>query len=148
LETDNNRAAEAGAANKNLGRLVAIYGISAAYQQRAVFVAVLSFVFFVAMMIGYYIREYVGYFLLASAFLVLYLVMMFSWFWHRKNVVEVFENGFRYRKDDVSWDQIESISDDLRITTKNARTIALPRALEDFEDLIAKIGSRSKHPTD
>jgi len=124
---------------QNLGKLVAIHAISAAYQQRAVFVAVLSFVFFVAMMFGYYIRENVGYFILASAFLVLYIVMMFSWFWQRKNVVEVFENGLRYKENDVSWLQIESISDDAKIVTKDGREIALPATLGGVDELTARI---------
>src|SRR5437773_12397915 len=40
--------------------------------QRAVFIAVLSFLFFLAMMIVFYIRQSMLYFLLATAFLIVY----------------------------------------------------------------------------
>jgi hypothetical protein len=131
-----------------LGRLVAIYAISAAYQQRAVFVSVLSFVFFVAMMIGFYVRENIGYFILASAFMVLYMVMMFSWLWARRNVVEVFEGGFKYRSNDVSWDQIDNISDDAKVLLKDGGTISLPEALEGSRQLIASIRGHLSGSTD
>ena len=128
--------------NKNLGKLVAVYAISPAYQQRAIFIAVLSFVFFLAMMIGYYVRDYLGYFLLASAFLVIYLVMMFSWFWQRKNAVEVFEHGFRYKNVEAGWDQIETVSVDgtIELTGWN-KQIAIPRSIDRFDDLIRTLQS-------
>ena len=46
--------------------------------QRAVFIAVLSFLFFLAMMFAYYIRQSALYFLLATAFLIVYLITMVS----------------------------------------------------------------------
>jgi len=46
--------------------------------QRAVFIAVLSFLFFLTMMFAYYIRQSGLYFLLATAFLIIYLVTMVS----------------------------------------------------------------------
>ncbi len=49
-----------------------------AQTQRAAFIAVLSFLFFLAMMFAYYIRQSMLYFLLATAFLIIYFVMMFS----------------------------------------------------------------------
>jgi len=49
-----------------------------AQAQRAAFVAVLSFLFFLAMMFAYYIRQSMLYFLLATAFLIVYLVTMIS----------------------------------------------------------------------
>jgi hypothetical protein len=51
---------------------------SPAQLQRAVFIAVLSFLFFLAMMFTYYIRQSALYFLLASAFLIVYLITMIS----------------------------------------------------------------------
>lgn len=46
--------------------------------QRAIFIAVLSFLFFLAMMFAYYIRGSALYFLLATAFLFVYIVTMIS----------------------------------------------------------------------
>jgi len=130
---------------KQLGKLVAVYGISAAHQQRAVFIAVLSFVFFLAMMIGYYVREYIGYFLLASAFLFIYLVMMFSWFWQRKQLVEIFEKGLRYKGNDVTWNEIESVSEDGKLTlTGFKREVVIPRSMGGFDELIGTLRRSQK----
>ena len=49
-----------------------------AQMQRAVFIAVLSFLFFLTMMFAYYIRQSPLYFLLATAFLIIYLITMVS----------------------------------------------------------------------
>lgn len=46
--------------------------------QRAVFIAVLSFLFFLAMMFAFYIRQSALYFLLATAFLIIYIITMIS----------------------------------------------------------------------
>lgn len=52
--------------------------------QRAVFIAVLSFLFFLAMMIAFYIRQSMLYFLLASAFLIVYIFTMIAFLRLRK----------------------------------------------------------------
>lgn len=49
-------------------------------KQRAAFVAVLSFLFFLSMMFAYYIRQSLLYFLLATAFLIVYVITMISLF--------------------------------------------------------------------
>jgi hypothetical protein len=46
--------------------------------QRAVFIGVLSFLFFLGMMFAFLIRQSLLYFLLATAFLIIYLITMFS----------------------------------------------------------------------
>jgi len=50
----------------------------AARVQRAVFIAVLSFLFFLAMMSAFYVRQSILYFLLATAFLIVYIITMIS----------------------------------------------------------------------
>ena len=50
----------------------------AAKVQRAVFIAVLSFLFFLATMVAFYVRQSMLYFLLATAFLIIYIFTMFS----------------------------------------------------------------------
>jgi hypothetical protein len=52
--------------------------IPPAQMQRAVFIVVLSFLFFLAMMAMFYVRQSLLYFLLASAFLIIYIVTMIS----------------------------------------------------------------------
>ncbi len=54
--------------------------VSPANFQRAVFIAVLSFLFFLATMLLYYVRQSMLYFLLATAFLIVYVVTMVSLF--------------------------------------------------------------------
>jgi len=54
--------------------------VSAVQLQRASFVAVLSFLFFLAMMFAYYTRQSALYFLLATAFLIVYIITMVSIF--------------------------------------------------------------------
>jgi len=74
--------------NADIGRLISVHPIAPIYVQRAVFIAVLSFLFFAAMMLAFYVRQSFGYFLLATGFLFVYLVTMSSWFTMRKKVVE------------------------------------------------------------
>jgi len=57
---------------------------SPAQMQRATFIAVLSFLFFLAMMFAFYIRQSMLYFLLATGFLIVYLVTMVSFVRLRK----------------------------------------------------------------
>ena len=111
--------------------------------QRAVFIAVLSFVFFLAMMIAYYIRAQIGYFLLATAFLLIYVVMMISWVMQRRSVVEVFENGLRYKKAELAWADIMSVSDEGIITPRSGVAVALPRAIDNLEGLVNLIRQRA-----
>ena len=66
--------------------------------------AVLSFLFFLAMMFAFYIRQSLLYFLLATAFLVVYLVTMFSLFSMKRTSVRIFESGLEYRKYRLLWD--------------------------------------------
>lgn len=83
---------------KSLGRLTAVHGLAAAQLQRAVFIAVLSFIFFLAMLLVFYARQNILYFLLSTAFLIVYLLTMFSWVMQRRHVVQVYENGIAYKK--------------------------------------------------
>jgi hypothetical protein len=94
----------------DLGRLETVYGISPAFMQRAAMVAVLSFVFFIAMMVAFYIRQNIGYFLLATAFLLVQLLTLFGWLVQRRAEFRIYENGFAYKKQACSWDEIESMT--------------------------------------
>ena len=132
--------------NKPLGKLVAVYALAPEHIQRAVFIAVLSFVFFLAMMIVFYIRQNVLYFLLASAFLVVYIFTLFSWIVQRRSVVKVHQNGINYKKRSALWSEIESV-DDVRetggVNVRNEKPISLPRTLYQFDSLIATIRRRT-----
>lgn len=125
--------------SKSLGKLIAVHPIAPAIVQRAVFIAALSFLFFLAMMFAFYIRQNILYFLLASAFLVLYLVMMFALLMQRRSTVEVCENGFRTKKQSVGWADVTSISDDGLVELSSGKNIALARSLVEFERLLATL---------
>jgi cell division protein FtsW (lipid II flippase) len=121
-----------------LGRLTATYVIGAAYVQRAVFTAVLTFMFFLAMIFAAYIRPHILYFFLATAFLIVYLITMFSFVMQRKANVEVYENGLKYRKNVVLWSEINDVSDKGEVSIDKKR-IALPQTISDLAGLVANI---------
>ncbi len=133
--------------HKPLGKLVAVHAVAPEHIQRAVFIAVLSFVFFLAMMIVFYIRENVLYFLLASAFLVIYIVTLFSWFVQRRSVVKVHENGINYKKRSALWTEIESVDDGGEISVRNGNPILIPKSIYDFANLIDSIRQKKENLT-
>ena len=126
---------------KELGRLVAVYGASPQALQRAVIVAVLSFLFFLAMMLMFYVRQSFLYFLLATAFLIVYLVMMFSLFSLKRAGVRVFEHGLEYRKHMLAWDEISNViaGDEVALETTSGSVILIPSSLEGRDALVRQI---------
>lgn len=130
--------------SQNLGRLVAIHGIAPAYLQRAVFVVVLSFMFFLAMMFAYYVRQSLVYFLLSSAFLIIYILTMISWILQRRSVIEVFENGFRHKNRSISWPEISGVDENGTVGIDGGKPITIPKSITDFEGFIKLIRSRSR----
>lgn len=126
---------------KQLGKLVAVHVLAPEHIQRAVFIAVLSFVFFLAMMVTFYLRENLLYFLLASAFLVVYVITLLSWIVQRRSVVKVHERGIAFKKSSAAWDEISSADDHGAVTLINQKQIILPRGLADLDGVIRIIRS-------
>ena len=128
---------------KQLGRLVTIFGVQPAYMQRAVFVVILSFVFFLAMMFTFYWRQGFVYFLLASAFLLVYIVTLSSWLMQRRNIVKIYENGIEYRKFSCLWEEIETIAPGeprgLVIKTKSGEKFTIPETIADLDQIIRHV---------
>jgi hypothetical protein len=136
---------------KKLGALVSIYGIAPASLQRAAIVAVVSFVFFLLMLIVFSVRQNVGYFLLATAFLIVQLFTLFGFFSAKRIVFKQFVNGFTYKKHVCRWDEIESI--DMREESKliggtkinceikkiNGEKIVLTEAIFGIESIVEKV---------
>lgn len=137
--------------NLKLGKLVSIHGIAPAFLQRAVIVAVLSFVFFLAMLLAFYASQKLGYFLLSTAFLIVYIVTMFSWVMMRKNVLKIYENGLNYKNFTARWDEIKPLElkvtsrtlgnekIECKITKKTGEQIVLSETIHDINDVIEKI---------
>jgi hypothetical protein len=129
--------------NKNLGKLIGAYGISPACLQRAAFISILSFVFFLAMMAGFYLRQNIVYFLLATAFLLVYLFTMFSWVLQRKTELRIFESGFSFKKNSVRWDAIKEVDRDGVVNTTDGKKLTIPRSIRDFDILLNVIQTKA-----
>ncbi len=127
---------------QKLGRLVSSHSTSPAYLQRAAIVAVVSFVFFLAMLAAFYIRRQVGYFVLSSGFLVVYVFTLIGWLMQKRNLVRVHENGIQYRKFHAAWDEIASVTanaDGLEIAKiKNERTSIRP-SVTGYEQVVQAV---------
>ena len=126
---------------KDLGRSIAVYGPAPAFLQRAVFLTVLSFLFFVGTMFIYYIRQGFVYFILASAFLVLYVISLMSFVAQRKNTLVIHQHGIEFKKDKILWTDVKSVSDEGVILLIDQRTITIPKSLANFNDLVDQIRS-------
>ena len=133
--------------NSGLGKLVSVHGIAPSHLQKAVFIAILSFLFFLAMMFAFYIRQQIGYFLLSTAFLIVYLITMFSIVMQRRRVIEVLERGMLFKGNAVYWDQITAVEDDGTITVLDRPPLKIPRSFHEFERLILLIRNMAGIPS-
>jgi hypothetical protein len=126
---------------KDLGRLIAAHPVAPVYIQRAVMISLLSFLFFAAMMVAFYIRQSLGYFLLATGFLVVYLITMFSWFAQRKSVVKVFQKGIEFRSNKLTWDEIAAVEqgESVVVTPRNGKPIGFPATIAEPAALVRHI---------
>jgi len=107
--------------------------------QRAAIVAVVSFVFFLAMLIVFYVRQHIGYFALSTAFLVVYIFTLVGWVMQRRNVVRVYEGGLRYKKFSAAWGEIVAIaanSDGLAITISKRAKLTIPATVMEFDRVV------------
>src|SRR5947199_7768404 len=131
--------------SKDMGRQISAHPIAPMYVQRAVFIALLSFLFFAAMMFAFYVRQSFLYFLLATAFLIVYLVTMFSWFIQRKAIVNVYEKGFGFKDRSVTWEEIDSVRYDQQIvvTPKNGKPVEFPSTISEPAALVRYIRFRT-----
>jgi len=130
----------------SLGKLIAVHGVSPAIQQRAAALAALSFLFFLAMMAALYARGHFGYFLLATAFLVVFVFTMAGWGMQRPNVVELYDRGVAFRKFLAQWPDIANVVHEpggpLKLTTTDNRTASIPRTVEGLDVLEIYIRGR------
>ncbi|MBA3769117.1 MAG: hypothetical protein H0X08_01205 [Blastocatellia bacterium] len=88
------------------------------------------------MMVVYYIRDSALFFLLATAFLLVYLVTMISLVRQRRGVVQLFEHGIEYKKRRLAWDEIGAVADDGRITLTSGKSVRLPQTLDRLPELL------------
>ncbi len=132
--------------DQDLGRIVNIFGVQAAYLQRAVFVVILSFVFFLAMMFAFYYFQNFVYFLLASSFLLVYVVTLSSWLIQRRNLVKIYENGIEFRKHSYLWTEIETIAAGeprgLDLKLKQGGKFTIPDNISQLDQIVRAVKTR------
>jgi hypothetical protein len=134
----------------SLGRLIAVHAVSPGHQQRAAVVAGLSFLFFLAMMFLVYFRGHFGYFLLSTAFLVVFIFTAIGWWMQRRNAVEVFERGLEFRRLIATWDVITRVDRTadgaLKLTITGKSPATIPKTLDALDRLEAHIRDRIRPP--
>lgn len=131
---------------KDLGNLVATHPTAPAFIQRAAIIAILSFLFFLVMLVAFLARQQVGYLIIAAAFFVLNIFTLIGFIVQRQNAVKVFENGFNYKKSSAAWSELVSIDDDdsgISIVRANGSMIKIPRSIDDLGRLNAHFRERT-----
>lgn len=125
-----------------------VHGIAPAVQQRAAILSILSFIFFLAMLVAFSLRQSLGYFLLAAAFLVVQIFTLTGWIMQRRAELKLYENGFTYKKHVCSWSEIESVSinkgnnanfKNCEIVKTNGEKIILTEAINGIENVAERI---------
>jgi hypothetical protein len=133
--------------SKNLGKIVSIHGVQPALVQRAAIVAMLAFVFFLAMLAAFSYRQSIGYFVLSSAFLVVEIFTLMGLFSQRRNVLQIFEKGLCYKKQCRGWSEIGSSIPNktgLKLGLKEGGEIIVPNTLQEFDLATRLIEQRIK----
>jgi hypothetical protein len=134
----------------DLGKALSVHPTAAAYVQRAAVVAIVSFVFFLLMLVGFSIRQHVGYFLLASAFLAVYLFTMFGWWVQKNSVLTIYENGISYKKFRNRWGEITAYDESadasgsvtLKLTDSKKQSVTISPTLDNIEQVRAIVHAR------
>lgn len=135
---------------KNIGRLVSSHSTSPAFLQRAAIVAVVSFLFFLAMLVAFYIRQQIGYFLLSTGFLVVYVFTLIGWVMQKRNVVSVHEHGVKYKKFEAAWDEIRSVttnSDGLQLAKNEREKVVIPTSVSGYERIVNAVRKGVGNPS-
>lgn len=136
--------------NPDLGKLISAHGISKIFTQRALIVAIVSFIFFILMLVAFSLRQNIGYFLLGTAFLIVEIFTMIGWFVKRKTALFIYERGFIYKDKSALWKDITdtNLKMDPRIqekpsafliSTKDGKKIFLNESIEGLESIIKTI---------
>ncbi len=130
---------------QDLGKLLQIYPISPIFLQRAAIVAVVSFIFFLVMLIAFSIRQNIGYFLLATAFLVVEIFTLIGWYLQRGAEFKIFEKGFSYKKQHELWSNIGSISpsskNKFEVIKKDGSKFFLTEIIDGVDEVARHVGS-------
>ncbi len=124
---------------RKLGPSVSQYTTSPANLQRAAIVSVVSFAFFLAMLAAFYLRQQIGFFLLSTGFLVVYIITSIGWVLQKRNFVTIYENGISYRKFRAVWDEIQSVTagkNGLEIASSRRDKIIIPTSMSGYNEIV------------
>lgn len=132
---------------KQLGKLESVHPTSPVFLQRALVVIILSFIFFFAMLIAFTLRQHFGYFLLATAFLIVKLFTLFGWLMQRRKEVKIYENGISIGKKNHFYDELEKVSlrelnskkNEVEILKTNGEKLIITEAIFDVKGIVKKI---------
>ena len=121
---------------KELGALVSSHGISPVFLQRAAIIAILSFLFFLITLIFFYLQQGFMYFILSTAFLIIYIFTMIGWVMQKRNVVSIHENGISRRAFTTTWNEIKSVTAEadsgITIVKSNGESLTIPKTTADI----------------
>jgi hypothetical protein len=141
------------AQSKDLGRLVSVHGMSPAYRQQAVFIIILSFLFFLSTIVAFYMFGRFLFFLLASGFLMVYLISLISFLMQRRFSVRTYEKGIEYRSFSNRWEDLEVVkwktdrrSRILEMVNSDGACIVIPASIHEIERLANIIAERTNRP--
>ena len=91
----------------------------------------------------FYLQQSIGYFVLSTAFLVVYIFTMIGWAVQRRNRVSIFENGIAYRKFAARWDEIKSVTADSKsgITIRKLAggSVEIGRSIAGIDEIASTI---------
>ena len=129
-------------ATKDLGQPISRHTTSPAYLQRAAIVAVVALIFFLGTLALFYVRQQIGYFLLSTGFLVVYIFTLIGWVMQKRNVVTLYENGISYRKFRSAWDEVRSITankNGLEIIVSQREKTIIPRSVIGYNQIVQTV---------
>jgi hypothetical protein len=95
------------------------------------------------MLVVFYVRQQFLYFVLSTAFLVVYIFTMVGWRFQKRNVVSIYENGITYRNFAATWNEIKSIRSDatsgITILKSDGDSITINRSVADLDAIAMTI---------
>ncbi|HJS51791.1 MAG TPA: hypothetical protein VJ781_07805 [Pyrinomonadaceae bacterium] len=122
-----------------LGRVISTYLTAPAFIQRAAIIAIVSFLFFLAMLLAFSARGQMIYLVLAAAFFVVNIFTLTGFVIQRRNEVKVFEKGIAYRGRQAEWDDLVSTEIDptgqLNLQTRQQSKIVIPKTIANIGKL-------------
>lgn len=122
--------------DKKLGALISAHGTSPVFLQRAAIIAILSFVFFLVTLIFFYMQQGFMYFVLSTAFLVIYIFTMIGWVMQKRNLISIYENGIAKRQFIATWDELQSVKAEsdagITVTKADGQSLTIPKTTADI----------------